>query len=171
MQRDVHFRELFGGFGQPGVAPATRHLAVAPAFHAGGVVPADLDHGPYGVGRTGVRARVGGTPRRMTARVSASPSHSDSAAPGWDLARSRGRLFSTAWAARSLRLRRARPGHGGSASRPLYPRPRPGAPVVGACDPPRQSGDGPHWFCHSPSMAARVSQVVDQVGVPERSEQ
>jgi transposase-like protein len=28
----------------------------------------------------------------------------------------------------------------------------------------------PHWFCHSPSMAARVSQVVDQVGVPERSE-
>jgi hypothetical protein len=27
-----------------------------------------------------------------------------------------------------------------------------------------------YWFCHRSSMAGRVSQVVDQVGVAERSE-
>jgi hypothetical protein len=43
-----------------------------------------------------VRARVGGAPRRMTVRVSARPSRSEAAAPGWDLARSRARLSSAA---------------------------------------------------------------------------
>ena len=36
-----------------------------------------------------VRARVGGTPSRLTVSVSARPSRSDPAAPGWDRVRSR----------------------------------------------------------------------------------
>ncbi len=44
-----------------------------------------------------VRARVGGTPRRLTVRVSARPSRSDPAAPGWALSRSRARPPGWPW--------------------------------------------------------------------------
>jgi hypothetical protein len=47
-----------------------------------------------GLAERSVRARVGGTPRRRMVRVSAMPSRSEAAAPGWVLSSSRARAVS-----------------------------------------------------------------------------
>jgi transposase len=52
-----------------------------------------------------VRARVGGTPSRPIVRVSASPSRSDPAAPGWERSSSRASASSSAWATSGSGLR------------------------------------------------------------------
>jgi hypothetical protein len=64
VQVAVDTAELLARLDHAGGAPAQRHLPIAPALDVRAAITTNADLDSMALGERGVRARVGGTPRR-----------------------------------------------------------------------------------------------------------